>query len=108
MEILFRDRRMHKVCSEDRLAVKELGPVRAKRLRTRLNELGLAARVSELLTGRPHPLKGDRAHQFSVDLDGPMRLILEANDPAAIEPDGRIDWPNVTAVWVVALEDTHE
>ncbi len=108
MEISFRDRQMQKLCSDERSAVKELGPIRAKRLRTRLNELGLAARVAELLTGRPHPLKGDRAHQFSVDLDGPMRLIVEANDPAAIVPGGAIDWPNVTAVWVVALEDTHE
>lgn len=108
MEMSFRDKRMHKVCSEERLAVKELGPVRAKRLHTRLNELRWAARLGELYNGRPHPLKGDRAHQFSVDLDGPMRLILEADDGAAALADGGIDWPNVTAVWVVALEDTHE
>lgn len=107
MEITFRDKHLQKLCCEESTARKDLGSNRAKRLRVRLSELHIATNLSELVNGRPHPLSGDRAHQFSLDLDGPMRLIVESDDPTARRADGSTDWARVRAVVVVALEDTH-
>jgi proteic killer suppression protein len=64
--------------------------------------------VSQLHLGRPHPLTGDRAGQFSVDLDGPMRLLFEpAELPPPTLPSGGIDWQQVSSVRLLEIGDTH-
>ena len=70
--------------------------------------------VSQLQLGRPHPhphphpLTGDRAGQFSVDLDGPMRLLFEpAELPPPTLPSGGIDWQQVSSVRLLEIGDTH-
>lgn len=67
------------------------------------------ANVSQLQLGRPHPLTGDRAGQFSVDLDGPMRLLFEPTDqpPPTLEAGG-IDWKQVSSVRILEIGDTHD
>jgi proteic killer suppression protein len=32
--------------------------------------MAAASRVTDLMTGNPHPLKGDRLGQFALDLSG--------------------------------------
>lgn len=60
------------------------------------------------LPGRCHQLKGNRAEQFAIDLDGLHRLIFEpANTPVPRKPDGGIDWTLVTAIEIVGVEDYH-
>ncbi len=57
---------------------------------------------------RCHALKGDREGQLAVDLDHPYRLIFEvANDPIPLRDDGGLDWPAVTAVKIIKVEDYH-
>jgi plasmid maintenance system killer protein len=84
---------------------------RAKLIRRRLDDLR-AARCLEVfraLPGRCHELKGDRAGQLSLDLDGPYRLICKpAHNPAPAKADGGLDWERVTAVVVLEVVDTHE
>ena len=64
--------------------------------------------VSQLQLGRPHPLTGDRAGQFSVDLDGPMRLLFDpAELPPPTLPSGGIDWQQVSSVRLLEIGDTH-
>jgi proteic killer suppression protein len=68
-----------------------------------------AQRVTDLIAGRPHPLKGDRSGQFAVDLDGGRRLVFEAaSDAPPTQDDGSIDWRQVTAVTVVFIGDYHD
>lgn len=61
------------------------------------------------LPGRCHELIGDRKGEISIDLDGPYRLIFEpADNPPPTNEDGGLDWKRVTAVVILAVEDTHE
>ncbi len=58
--------------------------------------------------GRCHELKGNRAGQLSIDLLHPHRLVFvpSSNPPPTSEESG-LDWDQVTAVTIVAIEDTH-
>ncbi len=71
--------------------------------------LSVASCVAELVAGRPHPLKGDRAGEFALDLEGAKRLVFQPdNDPIPLLEDGSIDWSKVTAVCIVFIGDYHD
>jgi toxin HigB-1 len=97
------------LCSSEHEAKKRLGSVSAKKLRTRLTDLRAVARVSELLAGRPHQLKGDRSGQIALDLHGSVRLVFEcAQIPTPRTADGATDWQQVTMVCIVFIGDYHD
>ncbi len=108
MEITFANKAIKRLCLEEKHQLKRLGAKRASRLKNRLGELRAVQNVSQLQLGRPHALAGDRAGQFSVDLDGPMRLLFDPTDqpPPALAAGG-IDWQQVTSVRLLEIEDTH-
>jgi toxin HigB-1 len=109
MEITFGDRKLQKLCEQPAIAQKKLGASGARKLRSRLADLLAAETVQDLIAGRPHPLKGDRAGQFAVDLDGGNRLVFEsAHDPIPYKDDGSIDWSNVSQVCIVFIGDYHD
>ncbi|MBE9006248.1 killer suppression protein HigA [Fortiea sp. LEGE XX443] len=109
MEITFADSRLQELCGQQNLAEKKLGKNCAKKLRNRLGMLTAAGSVAELVAGRPHPLKGDRAGEFAVDLEGAKRLVFKPdNDPIPFKEDGSIDWSQVTAVCIVFIGDYHD
>ena len=84
---------------------------RAKLIRRRLDELRAAPVLEAIrnLPGRCHELKGDRALQLSIDLDGPYRLIFSPSaNPRPTKPDGGLDWTQVTAVVINEVVDTHD
>jgi len=84
---------------------------RAKLIRRRLDDLKAAPtlEVMRSLPGRCHELKGNRAGQISIDLDGPYRLLFApANNPLPKKPDGGLDWTQVTVVVLVGVVNTHE
>ena len=111
MDILFRDRKLEKICNNQSLLNKTYGAVGAKLLRRRLDELRAADNL-EILRSLPrarcHELKGDRQGTLAVDVEHPYRLIFElANDPVPRKPDGGLDWTQVTVVRVLSVEDYH-
>lgn len=111
MDIVFKDKKLTKLCNDKKRLVKELGADRATRVQRRLDDLRAAANldVMRTLPGRCHELKADRAGQLSLDLDHPYRLIfIPANDPIPVRDDGGLDWSKVTAVKILGIEDTHE
>lgn len=109
MEIIFGDSKLQKLCEQQAVAQKQLGQAGARKLRSRLADLAAAGSVRELVAGRPHPLKGDRAGQFAVDLEGAKRLVFKpANDPIPCNEDGSIDWSKVTRVCIVFMGDYHD
>ena len=82
MHIEFAAENLTELCRSERRAMRELGQPGARTLFARLADLAAADHVGELVAGYPHPLKGDRAGQFSVRLDGGRRLVFSAaNDP---------------------------
>ena len=81
----------------------------AKKLQNRLADLEAVAFVTELVAGRPHPLKGDRLGQFSVDLHGAVRLVFEPNqNPVPRNADKSIAWNRVDKVRIVFIGDYHD
>ena len=109
MRILFGDKACEDLCSDERLQQRKLGAKGARKLRTRLGDLGAAARVTDLPAGRPHPLQGPPRHRFAVDLDGGRRLVfVPADDPPPFKPDGSVDWSQVTSIRIVFIGDYHD
>jgi proteic killer suppression protein len=81
----------------------------AQKLQLRLQQIEAAARVSDLVAGRPHALSGDRAGQFALDLSGGWRLVFSAADePQPVRPDGGLDWAQVTIVCIEYIGDYHD
>jgi toxin HigB-1 len=108
VEILYGDTKIKRLCEEAKYQAKQLGPLQAKKLKTRLAQLRAAAHVKELQVGHPHPLTGDLVGQFSVDLIQPTRLLFQpADDPPPAHPYGGIDWQQVSRIRILAIEDTH-
>jgi len=108
MRIAYASKTIQRLCEEDKHQRKQLGEQRAKRIKNRLAELRAVENVSQLRLGRPHALTGDRAGQYSVDLDGPMRLLFEPTDqPRPTLPSGGIDWQQVSSVRLLEIGDTH-
>lgn len=87
------------------------GPVMARRIESRLQELDAAVALSDIRAlpqARAHEMKGDRDEQISLDLVHPMRLILTvADDPVPRKSDGGLDWASVGRVIVEEISDTH-
>ena len=108
MDILFRSTELEALCCNERTQQKHPGAAGAKKLRSRLGDLDAASRVSELVAGRPHPLKGDRAGEFALDLDGGRRLVFEPADTPPVRDDGSIDWHRVTRVRITYIGNYHD
>lgn len=109
LEINFKDKKLRELCEKKAVAERKLGTACARRLRTRLDDLEAASRVTDLVAGNPHPLKGDRAGQFAVDLAGGWRLVFAPdNDPCPRREDSSIDWSQVTIVCIEFIGDYHD
>ncbi len=111
MEILFSAGDNPDDWNDSKRLVRRHNAQRAKLIRRRLDELRATPSLDIMrsLPGRCHELKGDRAGQLSLDLDGPCRLLFTpVGDPPPKKPDGGLDWTQVTAVVVLGVEDTHE
>lgn len=111
MEIRFQSRKLAKEANDFRLLRKSHGERRAGRIRLRLDALHAACVLEDLrhMPGRLHELRGDRAGQLSLDLDGPYRLIFAPDhNPVPRRANGGMDWNQITAVLVLEIENTHE
>lgn len=111
MEIVFRTKKLRRLCTRDRERVREWGKRRADLIRRRLDQLKAAESLAVLRTfgfGRCHELTGELDGVLSIDLDHPHRLLFEpAHDPRPTKPDGGLDWNLVTAVRILGIGDTH-
>jgi len=109
MKVSYDDGDLEALCGQARIATKKLGDPSARKLQRRISELHAARVVGELVAGRPHPLKGDRVGEFTIDLHGGHRLIFRPTMEApALKPDGSIDWAAVNEVTVVWVGDYHD
>lgn len=109
MEIDIPDDNLRVLCEQQRRAVRVLGAICARKLRSRLMDLQAAAHVRELVAGRPHPLTGDRNGEFALDLHGGVRLVFRPNhDPVPSFPGGGINWAQVTQITIVYIGNYHD
>ncbi len=109
MEITFDNQKLQNLCEQPVLAQRKLGISCSKKLQSRLADLMVARIVRELITGDPHPLKGNRLGEFSVKLEEGNRLVFKSgNDPIPLNPDESIDWSSVTRICIVFIGDYHD
>ncbi len=109
MQIQYRNKKLQQLCEVSATAEKQLGPQSAKKLQIRLAALEAAARVTDLVAGDPHPLKGDRLGQFALSLAGGARLVFSAaHSSCPTLVDGSIDWSQITIVCVEFIGDYHD
>ena len=83
----------------------------ARRLASRVADLRAVATLADAihLPGRLHALVGNRAGQFSLDLDHPFRLLfVPDHDPLPELATGGLDRAAVTHVRLVGIVNTHE
>lgn len=109
MEVRYKDKKIRELCEKQAVAEKKLGAASARKLKVRLVALEAAARVTDLVAGNPHPLKGDRLGQYALDLAGGWRLVFaQDHDPCPTRPDGSIEWSQVTIVSIEYIGDYHD
>lgn len=109
MEIRYKDKKVRELCEKQAVAEKKLGAASARKLKVRLLALDAAVRVTDLVAGNPHPLKGERFGQFALDLAGGWRLVFAPDhDPCPTRPDGGIEWSQVTIVSIEYIGDYHD
>lgn len=77
-EIAYADRRIEKICTQQRTMNKELGADAAKQLRKRIAQLRAAESMRDLLLGpgRWETLTADRSGQWSARLSRNWRIIV--------------------------------
>lgn len=111
MRIFLRTRKLQKICSEHSESRKQLGDKGGRKLQQRMMELKAAQNltdISRLPPARCHELTGDRAGQFSVDLEHPYRLLfIVADNPYPEHKRGGVDWDRVREIEIIEIADTH-
>ena len=110
MDISYANRRIEKICTDEKVARKELGHDGAKVLKLRLEQIRDSANLEDLrlLPGAWHELSGNRKGQLACSITKLKRLVfMPANDPIPIKSDGGLDWSEVTAVMNIEIVDYH-
>ena len=86
----------------------QYGAVNARKIVQRLNQIEAAESLGMLVQyriGRCHPLTGDRQGQFALDVEQPLRLIIEPILECGAEWE---DWPSIRKIRVLEVTDYHE
>jgi proteic killer suppression protein len=111
VNITFASKKLKKIANDDRKMVKDLGKVRADKLRTRLSQLQDAATLEDVryLPGNYHELTGDRKGQWACELDQPYRLIFTPHeDPIPTNEHGQYIWPQILGIEVIEIINYHK
>ena len=114
MEIHVGNNRLRRALATDAARTRHYGRAMGKKLALRLAALQAARSLADFWPPnskpeRCHELKGDRAGVFSIDLTYPYRLLfkpLEVDLPVD-RSDEQQRWKTITAIDIVAIEDTH-
>lgn len=111
MEFGFTKERDAALFTDPRRLRKKYGAPCAEKLEARLAQIAASASLDVLCRlpqARCHQLVADRKEQFSLDLEHPLRLIVEvADDPIPRLDDGGIDRSRVQRLIFVEIADTH-
>lgn len=107
VNIDFRSRDVHRLCTSEKEMERRLGSEAAHRLKLRLTQAQAADCLADMATlpqVHCHELAGDRQGHLAIDLNEPHALIvLPSDDPIPYKPNGGLDWTQVTSLMVVEL-----
>lgn len=79
MEIVFRNKRMERLCTEPSLTERTYGSKMAEKIHQRIDEIRASESIEMMIAfhiGRCHPLKSNRKGQYAMDLIHPYRLVF--------------------------------
>src|SRR5262245_23647147 len=114
MEIHVSNKKLREDLEEEGARKRRYGTDMAKKLALRLNALQAADTLADFWPPksgpeRCHELKGDLAGTFSVDLKHPYRLLFRPLEvrPPEDRSDELARWKDITAIDILAIEDTH-
>ena len=97
--------------NSEELLLRKYGRENARVIMRRMAVLMAAPALSDVPVTKPerrHPLTGDRAGQFAVDLKQPYRLVfVPVGNPAPRLANGEEDLARITAIQILAVEDYH-
>lgn len=83
MDITYKTNKLMKICTDASFARRVHGAEMAKKIHYRVDQIRSIDTVENLVLyniGRCHPLTGDRAGQYAMDLVHPYRLVFEIHD----------------------------
>lgn len=103
MEISFRERKLEKLCGNERELRRRFGS-QAEKLSQRLHELSAAETlmdIEKLPPARLHLLEKEYKGCFAVDIKQPFRIIFRP-----LDGDG-VDCKTITKIQIVAIRDYH-
>jgi len=114
MEIHVSDGHLRKAIENESACKRQYGADMTKKVMLRLAVLRAADSLAVFWPPksgpeRCHELKGDLAGVFSIDLKHPYRLLFKVRDeaPPPDRSDERQRWRTITAIEILAIEDTH-
>lgn len=82
MDITYKNNKLQKICTDASVARRVHGDKMARKIHQRIDQIQASDTIETLIQfniGRCHPLIGDRAGQYAMDLVHPYRLIFEIN-----------------------------
>ena len=82
MDIIYKNKKIEKVCIDAKTAEKTYGRKMAYKIHQRIDEISAADSVEMMIKyriGRCHALSHDRKGQYAVDLVHPYRMVFEKN-----------------------------
>lgn len=113
MDIHVSDNKLRRATEDEAVCRRRYGAELAKKLILRLAALRAADSLADFWPPksgpeRCHELIGDRKGTFSVDLQQPYRLLFKPNAaPQLDRSDEQERWKSITAIDILAIEDTH-
>ncbi|HAX49309.1 MAG TPA: killer suppression protein HigA [Ignavibacteria bacterium] len=111
MKITFKDPKLQKIVNNSRNLQKEYGPIMAKKITQRLQDLLNCQTLedSKNLPGRFHELVGDRKGQWACDLQHPKRLIFIPHEiPIPENENGQYIWSEIKGIEIIEITDYHQ
>ncbi|MCM5527370.1 type II toxin-antitoxin system RelE/ParE family toxin [Parasegetibacter sp. NRK P23] len=111
MKITFADKKLEKLVNDDRKMLRELGKLRAEKIKARLAQLRFATTLEDVryLPGNYHELTSNRKGKWACDLDQPYRLVFTPHEnPIPTNEDGQYIWLEIAGVEVIEIINYHK
>lgn len=110
MDISFANKHLRKYAHDTKLAIKKLGPDRARLYKQRLDDMAASESLEDLrnMPGRYHELTGDLKGKWACSLGGPYRLIFTPHEyPVPTDGRGCYIWAEIYGVEILEIKDYH-
>jgi plasmid maintenance system killer protein len=114
MDLYVRDNKLRDAIGDESISRQRYGADMAKKITLRIAALRASKSLADFWPPksgpeRCHELIGDRAGVFSVDLKQPYRLLFRASPEStkSDRSDEQQRWKSITAIEILAIEDTH-